>query len=118
MMPMADAITATPADGKTPQWNEKLVDFALRDPVRRRILLALSHGKPLAASQLTGSSRRSVDGTYKQLVQMRSKGFILMKPDLEDRRRTLCTLSPSVPVVTTPTGKVMDFGFIAIPLSS
>jgi hypothetical protein len=52
-----------------------------------------------------------LDATLKHLTAMRSAGLLVIAPDPTDGRRMLYSLAPSVPVVKSPEGIVIDFGF-------
>lgn len=45
---------------------------------------------------------------------MRKAGLLVMKPDQTVGRRMLHSLTPTVPVVTTATGRGIDFGFCLV----
>jgi hypothetical protein len=52
-----------------------------------------------------------LDATLKHLTAMRSAGLLVVTPDPTDGRRMLYSLAPSVPVVKSPEGIAIDFGF-------
>lgn len=106
--------SAAPATG---QWNPDLIFSVLAEPARRHLLLSLAQGKPAPATALQGATHRRLDATLKHLTAMRSAGLLVTSPDPQDGRRTLYTLSPSVPVTKTPEGAtVIDFGFVMLRL--
>lgn len=81
------------------------------------MLFALAHGKPSAATNLQGATHRRLDATLKHLAVLDEAGMLVSSPDPQDGRRTLYTLSPSVPVTKTPEGGIMiDFGFVMVRL--
>ncbi len=47
---------------------------------------------------------------------MRSEGLLVVKPDPTDARRQLYSLVPAIPVVTTESGQVINFGFCMVRL--
>jgi hypothetical protein len=60
---------------------------------------------------LRGATGLRLDATLKHLTAMRSAGLLVTMPDPTDGRRMLYSLSPSVPVVKSPEGITIDFGF-------
>src|SRR5688572_16065529 len=97
------------------QWTRKHVYFVLGDPVRRRIFLELAQGKAMGASDFK-TVQRSRDGISKQLGKMRKAGLLLAEIDPSDFRKSLFELPPWLPIKTTPTGRIVDFGFIIVRL--
>jgi DNA-binding transcriptional ArsR family regulator len=93
------------------QWKPDKVFSVLAEPARRAILRSLATGTPKSASQLRGATGLRLDATLKHLSAMRSAGLLVTTPDSVDGRRMLYSLSPSVPVVKTPEGAAIDFGF-------
>ena len=98
------------------QWDPDFIFPALADPVRRQLLFALARQGNQPASSLCAVSHRRLDCTLKHLSALRSAGLIVMKPDTQDRRRQLYSLTASLPLMNTPSGKVIDFGFCLIRL--
>jgi len=98
------------------QWDADDIFLMLAEPARRRIMATLASGNPQAATSLKGSTHLRLDATLKHLTAMRKAGLLVMKPDQTDGRRMLYSLAPSVPVVTTATGRGIDFGFCLIRL--
>lgn len=98
------------------QWDEDLIFPVLADPVRRRLLIALARKGGQPATTLCNVSHRRLDCTLKHLGSLRTAGLVVMKPDTQDRRRQLYSLTASVPLMNTPTGLVIDFGFCLIRL--
>jgi DNA-binding transcriptional ArsR family regulator len=97
-------------------WDADKIFLMLVEPARRRILAALASGNAQPATSLKGCTRLRLDATFKHLTAMRKAGLLVMKPDQTDGRRMLYSLAPSVPVVKTETGAVIDFGFCLIRL--
>ena len=97
-------------------WDQDLIFAALADPARRRLLVTLARTGGQPASALKVGLGRTLDATLKQLYHMRDAGFVLTQPDPADHRRMLYALAPSVPVVKTETGTVIDFGFCLLRL--
>jgi DNA-binding transcriptional ArsR family regulator len=97
-------------------WNPDLIFSVLADPARRKVLLALARGGPKAGAVLKTSAGRRLDATLKHLAAMRSAGLVVVLPNPEDGRRQLYGLAPSVPLVKTEAGNVIDFGFCLLRL--
>jgi DNA-binding transcriptional ArsR family regulator len=97
-------------------WDADAIFQILADPARRRMLLALAGGGSLCATNLKVHAHLRLDATLKHLVAMRAAGLLAVKPDPQDGRRMLYSLMPSVPVVTTPAGRAIDFGFCLLRL--
>ena len=97
-------------------WNPDLIFPVLADPARRKLLLALARGGPRPGTVLKTSAGRRLDATLKHLAAMRSAGLVVVQPDREDGRRQLYGLAPSVPLVKTEAGNVIDFGFCLLRL--
>lgn len=113
----SDGAEPAPAAAASGRWKPDLIFSILAEPARRHVLLALASGKPAAATDLQGATRLRLDATLKHLSLMRSAGMLVTSPDRTDGRRTLYTLSPSVPVQKTPEGGiVIDFGFVMLRL--
>lgn len=106
------AISAAP----TAQWKPNKIFPILAEPARRAVLLSLASGKPKAASQLRGATGLRLDATLKHLSAMRSAGLLVTAPDTVDGRRMLYSLAPSVTVVKSPEGVVIDFGCCVLRL--
>lgn len=87
---------------------------ALGDRTRRRLLVAMSDGRPRRAMALTGTAGKRFDATLKHLIALRNAGLIVANPDPTDSRRQLYTLAPCVKVAETPEGKTMDFGYCVV----
>lgn len=68
----------------------------LGNPIRRRILLALTQGPGLAASQLGTVVERTQDATLKHLNALRAARLVHMETEPEDHRRQRYTLSPAI----------------------
>jgi hypothetical protein len=98
------------------QWDADLIFPVLADRVRRQLLIALARQGGQSATALCGAAHRRLDCTLKHLTAMRSAGLVVMKPDTQDRRRQLYSLTASVPLMKTPDGMVIDFGFCLIRL--
>lgn len=98
------------------QWKPNKIFSVLAEPARRAVLLSLARGTPKAASQLRGATGLRLDATLKHLSAMRSAGLLVTTPDTVDGRRMLYSLAPSVPVVKSPEGVVIDFGFCLLRL--
>jgi DNA-binding transcriptional ArsR family regulator len=106
--------TTAPATG---QWKPDLIFSILAEPSRRALLFSLAHGKPKSATDLEGATHRRLDATLKHLAVLDEAGMLVSSPDPQDGRRTLYTLSPSVPVQKTSAGAtVIDFGFVLLRL--
>ena len=100
----------------TPQWNPDQIFSMLAEPARRAVLRSLAPSKPKAATDLRGATRLRLDATLKHLSAMRAAGLLVTAPDPSDGRRMLYALAPSVPVVKSPTGVVIDFGCCVLRL--
>ena len=100
----------------TLQWKPDEIFSVLAEPARRAILRSLALGKPKAASELRGATSLRLDATLKHLAAMRSAGLLVTAPDSTDGRRMLYSLAPSVPVVKSPEGVVIDFGCCVLRL--
>lgn len=77
---------------------------------RRKILLALSAGTGMSASQLAPVVGRSQDGTLKHLIELREAKMVRMSPDPVDNRRRLYVLTEAVQVIRSEQGLDLDFG--------
>ncbi len=77
---------------------------------RRKILVALTAGKGMSATQLAPIVGRTQDGTLKHLIELRQAKMVRMSPDPEDHRRQLYVLTESVQVIRTEQGLDLDFG--------
>jgi DNA-binding transcriptional ArsR family regulator len=92
-------------------WTADKLFAALGDPVRRRILLILSDGKPRTASELKISAKRELDATLKHLVALRAGGLVVRQKNAADGRRQLYTLAPGATARSTAAGgREIDFG--------
>jgi len=100
----------------TTQWKPDEIFSVLAESARRTILRSLAVGKPKAASTLRGATGLRLDATLKHLTAMRSAGLLVTAPDPSDGRRMLYSLAPSVPVMKSPEGIVIDFGFCLLRL--
>jgi DNA-binding transcriptional ArsR family regulator len=60
---------------------------------------------------------RRLDATLKHLIALRAAGLVVTRPDPVDGRRMLYSLAPTVPVVKTDKGAVMDFGCCVVRLT-
>lgn len=74
------------------------------------MLRILSKGEKKAACHLAPVVGLRLDATLKHLSEMRKAGLLEMTPDREDERRRLYHLHPAVKILTTETGREMDFG--------
>ena len=116
-MPDDPLSSAPPANtANAPRWEPDLIFPVLADPVRRGLLLALARDGAAPAARLGTAVGRRLDATLKHLVAMRRAGLLVMAPDPADRRRQLYSLSPSVPLAATASGRVVDFGFCLLRL--
>ena len=113
---MADAPQTPATAPNLPQWNPDEIFPVLADPTRRRLLLALARGGPQAGALLMNSVGKRLSATVKHLTAMRAAGLLVMETDPADGRRMRYGLSPSVPLVKTETGAVIDFGFCLLRL--
>ena len=68
-------------------------------------------GRRSARPRSKADAHLRLDATLKHLVIMRAAGLLAVNPDPQDGRRMLYSLLPAVPVVVTPTGRGIDFGF-------
>ncbi|MCX6901785.1 MAG: MarR family winged helix-turn-helix transcriptional regulator [Verrucomicrobia bacterium] len=110
----AEPPATVPASGR---WKPDEIFSTLALPPRRRVLLALAHGKASTATGMEGASKLRLDATLKHLTALRKAGMLLTSPDPTDARQTLYMLAPSVPVKKTPEGgTVIDFGFVLLRL--
>jgi hypothetical protein len=114
---MPESTNPSAKKAPTGQWDHDKVDFVLCNPVRRAILIALSDGRPRAASQLCVRAKRSLNATYKQLLKMQAKGVVLMKTDPDDDRLSAFALVPGVVVNNSPTGRLIEIGYIILRAS-
>jgi len=97
------------------QWDQDLVYNVLNDPCRRRILLALAQKGPQPAAAFSpGRGRMGTDVILKHLVLLRNVGLVMKQPNPGDGRCSLYALSPTVPIVRTAEGCVIDFGFCMV----
>lgn len=108
---MSDLPQTTPPAAQPSALDADLLFAALGDPVRRRILLVLSDGKPRTATELKGSANRKPDATLKHLVALRAGKLIVAQKNPEDGRRLPYTLAPAAQVRQTADGhREVDFG--------
>ena len=89
-----------------------------KDPVRRGLLLALARHGSLPPSKLKDIIGRDIDTTIKRLLVFRSKRMVTMKADTVDKRRQFCSLAPTVPIINTDKGRVLNFGFLNVLLDN
>ncbi|MBI5772701.1 MAG: hypothetical protein HZA89_03035, partial [Verrucomicrobia bacterium] len=75
-----------------------------------------ARGEPRPASVLKAGVGRRLDATLKHLIALRAAGLVVTRPDPADGRRMLYSLSPTVPVVKTDKGAVIDFGCCVVRL--
>ena len=99
-------------------WDAHVIFELFGDPVRRRLILALARDGWLAPSQLKDKVGRNIDATMKRLVAIRANGMLAFKADTVDKRRQLCSLVPTVPIVKTDKGRVLNFGYLSVPLDA
>lgn len=100
-------VTAVPTPG---QWKPDLIFSVLVEPARRALLFSLAASPARPASVLRGATSLRLDATLKHLSVLRAAGLLVTAPDPVDERRTLYSLAPTVPVVKTDAGIVIDFG--------
>ena len=108
---MPDAVPPLVPVPNVSPWDADAIFQILAEPPRRRMLLALAAGAALSATALKANARLRLDATLKHLTAMRAAGLLVMKPDPTDGRRQVYSLAASVPLVTLPTGRGIDFGF-------
>lgn len=113
---MPDATLPPAPSANASSCDPDLIFPMLADPVRRRLLLAVARNGGQPASVLKDGVGRRLDATLKQLKAMLDAGLLVATPDRVDKRRMLYALAPSVPVVKTETGAVIDFGFCLLRL--
>ena len=113
--------TTTSAAARAHAWDEELIFDALRESVRRQLLLSMAKNSFLPASEhhlsrpggrLDKSAHGKVDYVLKHLAVMRKAGLVIQKENPRDGRRALYGLSPNVPVTVTEEFVIVDFGFI------
>lgn len=97
-------------------WDPDLIYWALAEPPRRQILLALASRGPQPAGDLLGATRRRLDATLKHLQTLRSAGLVTRQENSRDGRKYLYALTPQVPLAKTDKGVVLDFGFLLVRL--
>ncbi len=111
--------TSSPASIiNAPAWKPDLIFSVLAEPARRNVLLAMARSGPQTGSVLKNAAGRRLDATLKHLAAMRSAGLVVVHPNPADGRRQLYGLSPSVPLVKTESGNVIDFGFCLLRLQT
>lgn len=84
--------------------------LALSDPTRRQILAALFDGRPHAVAGMGGSQPKSRDLLRKHCEVLVKSGLILREDHPQDARRSVYKLAPQVRALTTPEGRILDFG--------
>ena len=113
---MSDVIPPAGPVIQAVSWDADVIFPLLADPVRRRLLLSVARSGLQPASVLKDAAGRRLDATLKHLTAMRAAGLLVTQPDKQDGRRMLYALSPAVPVVNSPEGAVLDFGFCVLRL--
>lgn len=77
---------------------------------RRKILVALTAGKGMSATQLAPIVGRTQDGMLKHLIELREAKMVRMSPDPDDHRRQLYVLTEALQVRRSEQGLELDFG--------
>ena len=99
-------------------WDADVIFKLFKDPVRRGLFLALARHGSLPPSKLKDIIRRDIDTTIKRLRVFRSNRLVEMTNDTVDTRRQFCSLASTVPIVKTDKGRVLNFGYLAVPLDN
>jgi DNA-binding transcriptional ArsR family regulator len=109
----ADA--SSPAVPATPlQVDPDTVFFALGDPTRRRILMALAAGVPKTVTELLPATQTKFDATRKHLQELRKAKMVTMAPDPVDSRRQRYSLPPGVIADLSQPMRTLDFGCVVV----
>ena len=83
---------------------------ALSDRTRRQILVLLFDGQPHGTGGIGGALPKQRDLVRKHCAVLVKAGLITGEPDPQDGKRQVYQLSPVVKAVTTPEGRMLDFG--------
>ncbi len=114
LIPMIDEQQTPGGKPKVHQWDRSFVFHLLSDPVRLKILFKLADGKSHTAAQLQAASGGKSANVLKHLVLLRTAGWAVMSENPSDGRRSLYTLSSTVPVTTREGDRMLDFGFCTV----
>ena len=110
---MTDSVTSLP---NAKQWDEDEIFALVGVAARVRFLAALDRKGPMIAAELP-RGRLTVEEAVKHLHRLRAAGLVVITRVSErDRRRSIYALAPSLPIKTTPEGRVIDFGFCIVTL--